>query len=54
MSGLLVGPEISMIGRVSGRPVVKGKERVEGLLELSDDVHEALFYNIKHLLIFMV
>jgi hypothetical protein len=40
---LLVGSEIFMIKRVSIRPVVKGKEGMEGFLELSNDVQEAFF-----------
>jgi hypothetical protein len=49
---LLVALQISRFGRVLVRLVVTGKEGVECLPELSNDMYEALFYDVEHLLIF--
>jgi hypothetical protein len=43
-----------MIARISVRQVIEGKEGVEGLPELRDDMHEAHFDDVEHFLIFVL
>ena len=48
---LLVGSEISMIARVTVRPVIEGKKGVVGVPELGDNVLETLFHYVPFLLV---